>query len=565
MNQPRDDIQYEETDPANTSLPAVDRNLALRRLQEGKLLDVLCAGGRKGGTSFLPVNASISSETQSNLQVTARYIPSGTNRRVRTRELENPSSIPVIEYKPRTSSHFWRWIREYAEKHAEDSAARVFGMVHSTELQSFTDSQDALLGSSADLEEFHKLDIPLFVVLQSRAHLRNVLAKIAEGRAQGLILKDSKQQLPKFRERWQEFLAKQMSPELVARPFLGLQGTTKSHLEFMTSHKVVDQDIDTLVFTDTPTDEEARRLKELHLAKMRKGKKAKVLPNAFDTQKELKTGSNDDEKDEIANIISLLPTIRIGVIDVQGGARADAIALLRASRHTLADISVSLIENTEQFDSENPHAIVLPGGWHGLQYNLQEQLGLNERIIDQVVKQKRKDLLALCAGAIQARTSDNAADETQNIGCQIGTALGIGDFKIVNNAYNTPHDIILTTHDTKDEKDRTVHRARIYQQIPLSNAPYMQGINHDSLDVLAKISTTEWAESVEEDDGNVIGVQVKQSSDRAPVRMAFGFHHESAFLLFLHDLQLRIVSSLTHELYSNMRREFQKVELEAGL
>lgn len=542
-----EEMEFQEISGSESRAPEYMEN-ALQRLREGKMLDAICAGGRRGGTSFLPTNAAIDSETEKNLQVTARIIPSGIEKKHRDKELRDPSSIPVLGYNPQTSRHFWNWVNQYAIEHAEDTAARIFGMVNSGDVQSFIDSQADQLGANPQLEDYHRLDIPLFVLLQSRKHIRDVLSKINNGVVQGVILQDANSQLPKFAERWQEYLAKQAYPDLIPRPFIGLQGDTNAHLSFMASHKATDQIVDTLVFSDTPTAEQAKKIRDLHLARMRKVKTATRLNNPF--------AIKDDKREK-----GSLPTTKIGVINVQGGARADAIALMRASKHAGVDIAVSLIENEDQYMHEDPDAIVLPGGWHGLQFRLQETLGLNKLIIEQVVKERRKDLLALCAGAIQGRTADNASDAVQNAGCQIGTALGIGKYKVVNNAYNTPRNLIIATHSTERRGDK----ARIYPQIPLSNAPYIHGEDPEAVDVIARISTTPFAEQIADDDGAAMGIQVRQASERAHIRMAFAFHHESAFLLFLHEMQIRILACIQHKQMQSVREHFQTTELEADI
>lgn len=501
--------------PENAEIPPekgepLDLELCLSKTEEGNKLDARCTSGQRGGTTFLPAESQCSAEVQRILNTTAHYIPTGIQPHLRQKELKNPRTIPIAEYNPRTSRHFWQWVEHYADVHKDDTVPRLLGITSAKNLDDLLATQKGVLGgepSVKNLERFRNLSIPLFVILHQRREINAVLAKVSEGKAHGMIF-NKPDLVAEAKEKWREHASRQPNPVCITRPFMGLKGSTKDLTRFMESSS--DQEADTLVLTDTPSMEEAETIHRAHLSRMRRRKTSKKLDNPF----------NKVDREE---------KVIVAVINVQGSARMDAAALIQASGTTEFNVEVHLVENGDQLNTLHPDCIVLPGGWHGLQYKLQEELGLKDQIIQHI--REKGHILALCAGSIQTRASDQDLDDIRSVGCEVGTTIGIGPYKVFNNALSNPHDLHVRAHSPGEG----FPDSRILRQVPLSNAPYFMGVG-DNMEIIARLRTDPRAASIDDDDGKIMGLQVQQSTLTSPVQMAAAFHDQFIYLLFLHEI-----------------------------
>jgi glutamine amidotransferase PdxT len=194
------------------------------------------------------------------------------------------------------------------------------------------------------------------------------------------------------------------------------------------------------------------------------------------------------------------------------------------------------VENGKQLESSDPHCIVLPGGWHGIQFDLMRDLGINAQIAQ--LLEKNRHFLLLCAGAILGRTEGGINDP--NEGVKPGTALGLIDYRIVNNVLNTPRDVHMRIHPPTDpiKTQSAKPESRLFTEVPFSNGPYMRGCNPDKTDVIARIASDSRAFDINDDDGQVVGVQKRQEHELSPVVMGVGYHHTFVPYVFLRDVGL---------------------------
>ncbi len=478
-------------------------------------LDTLCTSGRRGGTAFLPVSADVSSEVLDTLGVTAHYIRSGTSSALRRRELKTPRTIPIVEYSPQTQSHFWTWVEDYADQHDGDTNPRLFGMAKVDDLQHFQQTQSDILTMQGDEELARKLDIPLFTQVPSNKGTtinEKLFGQMAAGVTQGLIL-EKKDHVRRAYAQWEEFRAKQENPDLIVRPFIGYKGGTADLLKLMRDDST---EVDTLIYTDAPSREEALEIHKMHIGKMRKNKKPKKINNPF-------------------NVESPLNEFHVAVLNVQGSARKDASALLEASRIIEGlNVEVYLVENGDQLQASNADAIVFPGGWHKIQYDRQEELGINDMVEERI--RRGVHALALCAGSIQGRKGDDKLDKVKSEGCVVGTSFGIGDYRVVNNVLSNPRDVLVAIEKYGDVDEPG---ARVFKNIPFSNAPHFKGVNMETMEVIARLSTqdNDFAASVDDEVGHIVGLKVKRTNRELPVQLVAAFHDKIIFTLFLDQMQ----------------------------
>ncbi len=505
--QPSEESQPET--PADHNASQQELQIAARRLV-GIELDALCTGGRHGGTSFLPITANVSAEIESLLGVTAYHIPTGTRSANRKRELDSPRAIPIDTFRPNGAAHFWSRVTRYAADHEGDTNPRLFGKLNADDIKAFLRTKSNAIernelsgGSSRDC------DIPMYASITRKDQLNSRFFEgIQKGDVQGIILEKSTL-IQKAHEEWEKFRDTQQVPVMHARPFMGLQGSTEELVKFMHGP----EEVDTLVFSDTPSLEAAQEIRKLHLRDMRKRANSKKIENPF----------HNTDVDEL---------IRVAVLNVQGGARREAIALLEAAREVHDfNVEVHLVENGEQLESVKAHALLFPGGWHKNQFEAQEELGINKVIVELI--RRKVHILALCAGCIQTRSAHNELDGVQSEGCATGTTFGVGKYQIVNNVLSGPSDVLMAFHNNEDPDAST---ARVLEDIPFSNGPYIVGADMDQLEVIARLSTTSRAKEIDDDDGNIVGVQVSNQATGVPVQMAAAFHDPAIFQLWLHEI-----------------------------
>ena len=514
----------------------------------GKELDVLCTGGKHAGTTFLPVSSVVSQEIADILGVTAYYIPSGADS-ARNSELESPREIPIMEYTPEKQDEYWKWALKYAELHNEDTNPRLFGMTEAINLPHYISSLDSATKSITDDQYGDKkraLDLPLYTVIQSEKAKEilqdSFFESISAGITQGIIVR-SPDDLIEVNKRWQEFRSTFDTPELHARPFIGLQMSTEDIIKCLSN--LGDIEIDTIIPTDTPTLEQARQIREMHMHKMQKNSISTKQDDPFESQ---------DSKQVFV----------IAIVDVQGSARKELAALFEACEHIKElNIEVHLVENGKQINSVNPDAIVLPGGWHKIQFNDQKELGINTAIID-LISNERAHVLALCAGSIQMRSAGNEdlLSELRSKACAPGTAFGLFDMSVSNNALSGEKNVLGCIHTPSlPENQRSV---RVFEGIPFSNAPYFPFVNLEELDIIFKESTNDNKDAfnIDDDNGDVLGVQVKQENGFDPVRIAASFHDKIIFTVFLNEIALWQEEANHNGRMQNMRNRFHEREIE---
>lgn len=482
--------------------------LRLNKIDIGNQLDILCTSGNKGGTSFLPVQADTDSDVPKLLGTTVYTIPSGTDRETRRNELRNPRAIPVLQYHPNSQAHFWERVDTYRDDHRNDTAPGIYGMVETPHIKSFAETQKKKFDENPTLTTLQQANVPMYAITKGKEEIPETVARIADRTVQGIIV-EGKNLIYPLLEEWHEHVSsRQIVP---IRPFIGLRGTSGELRKFMSADSSPEE-VDTLVFTDVPTLDDARYIHAAHLERMKSNKNPEIIHNPF----------NNDSKKE---------SVRIGVINVQGAARMDAKAIIEASEFGDLNVHISLIENTDQL--RDIDTVVLPGGWHRIQYGLQEELGMKPVLVEYL--KTGKHLLALCAGSIQARASDNDMDAIQSIGCAVGTTFGIGNYKVVNNTLKGPYDMHVKVH-----KDKTSDSpSRLLHQVPFSNGPYFIGEDLESkMSILARLKSEPHAQDIDEDDGPIVALQTRQIAKTDPVRMVAGFHDKFIILLFLNELEL---------------------------
>jgi hypothetical protein len=161
-------------------------------------------------------------------------------------------------------------------------------------------------------------------------------------------------------------------------------------------------------------------------------------------------------------------------------------------------------------------------------------LGINALLVERI--SRGVHVLALCAGSIQTRKGDDQLDRVKSEGCAPGTTFGIGDYRVVNNALSNPRDIVCAL---QPHGDPTKPGARVFPQIPLSNAPFFQGVNLDTMQVIARLSTRieEFRADVDDEEGDIVALMVKRLQPEDPVQIAAAFHDQIIFTMFLHEMQ----------------------------
>lgn len=503
----------------------------------GKVLDAICAAGHRGGTAGLDVSIRNNTDVNEALGVTLCMIPANTAPEVRTQELAHPRSVPILEYTPDGAMEYWDTVAMYATSHESDTVPCLFGAVLEAHIDHLLTSQKTALGGVSDEERARRIDIPLFVYVTDPDTLETLFERRERGEIQGFILRSTALVEPSMAA-WKQYVSKKQQSSLHPRPFIGVEGTVQDLLALMESTEEHDLDIDTLIFTDSPEPDAADRIHALHLQRMNMRQTAELLENPYARPGEKK--------------------VRIAIVDVQGGAREDAAALLRACEDIESlDIEVFLTENAHQLSSVNPHAIVLGGGWHGKQYKLQEDLGINA-IIAKLMRENCH-LCALCAGAIQARKNDNLMDAVKSEDCDPRTALGIGAYRVVNNTLNHPHDLHVALH-TGGPGDPA---SAVLKNVAFSNGPIFVGIEENEMDIIARLVTDPRATDIDEDAGDVVGVQVKQREGLPdPVRLMAAFHDAYIFTLFLQEIQMYQCRLKHKKLEMDLRLKCRRKELE---
>ena len=497
-----------------TSETSGDNDLNKRNRSMGKVLDAICASGHRGGTAGLNVDVRNSTDVNEALGVTLCIIPADTDAGVRQAELANPRSIPVLEYTPDSAVDYWNNVTTYAKSHESDTAPCLFGVVPAENIDHLLASQKTALGNDDDEERASRIDIPLFAYVTDLETLEELFERRERGEVQGFILRGTTLVAPAM-VTWHRYVSKQKHPSLHPRPFIGVEGSTQDLLGLMKSTEEPDLNVDTLIFTDSPKPETADRIHALHLQRMNIQQEAKLLENPF-----ARPGAKK---------------VRIAIVNVQGGTREDAAALLKACEGIeFLDIQVFLVENAAQLASVRAHAIVLGGGWHGKQHKLQEDLGINAVI--ETLMRENCHLCALCAGAIQARQNDNLMDEVKSEGCDPRTALGIGAYKVTNNALNHPQNLHVALHAGGPGDPASA----ILENVPFSNGPIFVGIDEQKMDIIARLVADLRASDIDEDAaGEVVGVQVKQCEGHPdPVRLMAAFHDAYIFTLFLREIEM---------------------------
>jgi len=498
-----------------------NEEIARRNQIQGKKLDDYCTGGRHGGTVFLPISKYISEEIERILNVTAYYIPTTSSSSQTKAELTNPTQIPILEYGKRSQESFWTYAEQYAKIHANNTNPRLFGMVRAQDLSHFQKKQKLAMQSMQSSEDFDPrmaLDLPIFTVI-SKDKAEDVLQlpffeNITQGVTHGLIMQ-SPDHAKRANDLWHEYRNTLEIPQLHARPFLGLQMSTEELIKYMT--KNTDIEVDTLVPTDMPNLDQAKRLRDMHMERMSARKDARTLDNPFRVEGREKN-------------------VSFAVINVQGSAREDAIALLKASKDIDEfNVDVHLVENGEQLNNVKPDVIVFPGGWHKIQFNHQAELGINTEVVQ--LEKEGVHMVNLCAGAILARTAARddliQGDAVRSDGCAPGTAFGIGEFGAINNLLSGPYNVLMKLHNSGDPDQK---KSRIILDVPFSNGPTLINVNPDTMDIIARLSTDSRAEDVDDDDGEVVAVQVKRKNGVDPVRIAASFHDPSIYTYTLNEL-----------------------------
>ncbi|PIR54250.1 hypothetical protein COU75_01820 [Candidatus Peregrinibacteria bacterium CG10_big_fil_rev_8_21_14_0_10_42_8] len=520
----------------------IDEDLARRNQATGKELDILCTGGN---TTFLDVHREVSQEVANALSVTAYIIPKRSGS-IGTKERKNPREIAIGEYNPKQHTSYFKQVKQYGETHANDTAPRFFGMVNASDLPHFLQKQALAMAKLAGRQEEEgtvspqALDLPLFTMVSagtakeyvSKPFFNNVTNGVTHG-----IITQNTDDAERVNSVWNEYREDLARPELHARPFMGLQMPTDDLIAFLL--KNTDIQVDTIIPTDTPTLEQAKRIHELRIGKMKKQKTATMLENPFSVE-------------------GRTTTQKVAVINVQGSARKDAIALLEASEGIDDfNVEVHLVENGVQMKGVEPDIIVFPGGWHKMQFDNQKELGINDEIVSEI--RSGVHVLALCAGSIQTRTAarEDLLYESQSDGCAPGTTFGLGGYSVINNALSNPHHILCKLHRSYNPNDKKV---RIFQNIPLSNAPYFYDVDRDTMDIIARLSTSPWAESIDDEDGHVVGVKVKQKRGVDPVQIAASFHDKIIFTLFLHEVALWQEEARHNKKMNDLKRSFQDRE-----
>jgi len=521
----------------------IDEELAAKNQATGKELDILCTGGN---TTFLDAKYTVSGEIADALSVTSYIIPKGSGL-IGTNERKDPREIAIGEYNPPKHKAYFGQVERYAATHAKDTKPRFFAMANAEDIPHYLEKQGnamELLAAKQDEEGAispQALDLPLFTMVPAGTAKKSLKKSFFENITQGVtngIITQKPDDAKRAFETWNDYKQGLETPQLHARPFMGLQMPTDDLIKFLSEN--ADVQVDTIIPTDTPTLEQAQRIHELRIGKMKKPKTAKMLDNPFTIE-----GRDTTQK--------------VAVVNVQGSARKDAIALLKASQHIDDfNVEVHLVQNGDQMKAVNPDIIVLPGGWHKIQFNNQTELGINDEIVSQI--RSGVHVLALCAGSIQTRTAarEDLLNERQSDGCAPGTTFGLGDYSVINNALSNPHHILCKIHTSRDPDEKSV---RIFQNIPLSNAPYFDDVNAETIDVIARLSTTSWAESIDQEDGHVVGVKVKQNRGVDPVHMAASFHDKIIFTLFLDEVALWQEEARHNRKKNDLKKGFQEREL----
>ena len=542
---PSPQIMPEKPTGTNDSLESAAeyRRLCERKLAAGKMLDVTCIGGRRGGGAMLTVSTRQNSDVDRALGVAGCIIDRHATPEQLESEFANPRSIPLREFAPEQANQFWDDALRYADMHEGDTCPRLFGVIDFHDVATMKETRTAKFGEEPDLETLRKIDLPFIAYIDNPDDLQAAYEATENGDFQGIILRRPELMKDAWNT-WNTHLATVEHPALHPRPFMGVRGNSSELLQLMQSDDEADMNVHSLIFTDEPTTDLAREIHELHLERMRKEPHSRHLENPF----------NSENAEDVFSI---------AIINVQGSARGEAAALTKASQGTDVNIDVHLVENGEQLKALNPKCIILPGGWHGRQYDLQKELGLNDEIVS--LMKKGRHLLALCAGSILTRQGDDELDDVRSTGCAAGTSFKIGSYKVDNNVLNAPHDLHVAVHAGHPDS----LQSRLLQQVPFSNGPVYTGVDEENgnMDVIARIRTDERATDINEDDGPIVGLQVKQRPHQPsdPVRMALAFHDKFAFLLFLNEVALYRFRLAAEASIFEMRRRCHEAEMDVDV
>ena len=209
--------------------------------------------------------------------------------------------------------------------------------------------------------------------------------------------------------------------------------------------------------------------------------------------------------------------LKVAIVNVQGAARLEAAMIALASEKIPEmNVHLNLVQTRKQIEQWNPDALVLPGGWHFLQYAMQdhEKIGINE-ILGDIVREQRVHLLGSCAGAILMRQPDTLLGKSED--CVPETALGILPYLVRNNALSGVHRTQFLIHGEKGDQWIDFPKALFV------SAPELMLNNKDALQVIARSTQQTY------------GV-LQHPSHNDPVYAATALHNQLPYVYWLHEI-----------------------------
>lgn len=282
----------------------------------------------------------------------------------------------------------------------------------------FTASEDKNPEEQQILHEIAKHPVLLKVGVEQQLidSNYNIHQKIVDatdsGRVSGFVFNNAKD-LFYFRLQWEN--GDETSDKDV--PFTVFCSDFKGLKDFFGKHS---NECDAYMCTEELTDEQSAEIRDLRLANIQ----ARVR-NKIETVGLTPLGTKTLDKQSERNIV-------IGVLALQGAAKLEKWLLnqvIETYKPTFG-IDVRYVYTREELEYLNPDALVLPGGWHGPMLEMIERMDMTH-VIRNFLSQGYKAMVASCAGAIAARS-----DRKESTGCSDHVPLGIGNYAIINNAFN---------------------------------------------------------------------------------------------------------------------------------
>jgi glutamine amidotransferase PdxT len=462
---------------------------------------------------------------------TVTYIHRGMATEKSQELMENPGYATLLSYHPDSSEGYFRSVDQYSRAHASPTEGGsvamggpgIITMCPVKHLEGYYADRAKWLaantkqGSDRETRQRNNAieqtsDTPVFLKVNAN-QMGNTCSdetmhNIQGGRVHGVIFHDIRD-LQTFADWYQAQLAGQSGKTRqeghmnFREPTLILRGEPGKVRDTIVSGDAAKAHA--FMFNKPLSAQQTRELRDARAAMMARSAEAESVPNPFAPNSESHAGGD------------LPHQLKVGVVHVQGAARLEAAMIAQASRNVPGmSVQLALIQTRQQLEHWNPDALVLPGGWHFLQHNMQEhpEIDING-VLGEIVQAQRMHILGSCAGAILMRQPDTVAKKSE--GCVPGTALGILPYRVRNNARSGMHPTQFLIHGAQGEQWTNLPSA-LYVSAP-------QLLPEEQADLKIIAQTNE----------EIYGV-IQRSGHNAPVYAATALHNLLPYVYWLHEI-----------------------------